>query len=240
MKPPHTLSVRRCPLSERFSPFFLLGSQPPCSKKKNSPQWNEFMCESQSDRFGWSQGGSETAMLCCSLSLTVFSLHFFPTWYWTPWCSTWVTILPFEIKMASFSKAKADIMQAQRWAIFLQGGVCSSLGWVIAKRESWAEQEERSGKVQRGARLPEQRRAGQLLPWPKKIVTAEKFMRLIDSPIMWCRAISSFGSTSTRLAVSACRKLTLQIEVDVARHHMIALRINLMNILAVTIFFWPG
>ena len=70
----------------------------------------------------------------------------------------------------------------------------------------------------------------------KKIVTAEKFMRLIDGPIMWYRVISSFGSTATRLAVAARRELALQIEVDVARYHMIALRINLMNISAVTIF----
>ena len=38
--------------------------------------------------------------------------------------------------------------------------------------------------------------------------------------------------------VSARRELALQIEVDVARYHMIALRINLMNTLAVTIFFF--
>ena len=75
-----------------------------------------------------------------------------------------------------------------------------------------------------------------LLPWPKKIVTAEKVMRLIDGPIMWYRAISSFGSTATRLAVAARREVALQIEVDVARYHLIALRINLMNISAVTIF----
>ena len=74
----------------------------------------------------------------------------------------------------------------------------------------------------------------------KKIVTVEKFTRLIDGPIMWYHAISSFGSTATRLAVAARRELALQIEVDVARYHMIALRINLMNISAVTIFFWPG
>ena len=61
-------------------------------------------------------------------------------------------------------------------------------------------------------------------------------MRLIDGPIMWYRAISSFGSTETRLAVAARRELALQIEVDVARYHMIALRIKLMNISAVTIF----
>ena len=57
-------------------------------------------------------------------------------------------------------------------------------------------------------------------------------MRLIYSLIMWYRAISSFGSTSTRLAA----ELALQIEVDVAWYQMITLRINLMNISAVTIF----
>ena len=41
---------------------------------------------------------------------------------------------------------------------------------------------------------------------------------------------------ATRLAVAARRELALQIEVDVARYHMIALRINLMNISAVPFF----
>ena len=36
--------------------------------------------------------------------------------------------------------------------------------------------------------------------------------------------------------MTARRELALQIEVDVAWYHMIALRINLMNISAVTIF----
>ena len=39
-----------------------------------------------------------------------------------------------------------------------------------------------------------------------------------------------------RLAVAAHHELALQIEVDVARYHMIALQINLMNISAVTNF----
>ena len=70
----------------------------------------------------------------------------------------------------------------------------------------------------------------------KKIVTAEKFMRLICSSIMWYRAISSYGSTLTRLAASVRRELALQIQVNAACYLMIALRINLMNISAVTIF----
>ena len=40
--------------------------------------------------------------------------------------------------------------------------------------------------------------------------------------------------------MAACRELALLIEVDVASYHMIALRINLMNISAVTIFFGQG
>ena len=72
-----------------------------------------------------------------------------------------------------------------------------------------------------------------------KIITAEKFMRLIYSLIMCYRAILSFSSTSTQLAVSARRELALQIEVDVAWYHMITLRINLMNISAVAILFLP-
>ena len=68
-------------------------------------------------------------------------------------------------------------------------------------------------------------------------------MSLIDKLIMWNCAISSFGSISTRPAVWARRKLALQIKVDVAWSddiHMIALRINLMNISVVTTFFGQG
>ena len=50
----------------------------------------------------------------------------------------------------TFPKAKAVIMQVQRRATFL----CSPLDWVIGKRESWAEIEERSDKLQHGAQMP--------------------------------------------------------------------------------------
>ena len=50
------------------------------------------------------------------------------------------------------------------------------------------------------------------------------------------RVMSGFGSTSTRPAKPPCRELAFQIEVDVAWYHIIALRINLMNISAVTNF----
>ena len=43
-------------------------------------------------------------------------------------------------------------------------------------------------------------------------------------------------STSTGPAAAARCELALQTEVDVARYHMIALEINLMNFSAVTIF----
>ena len=43
------------------------------------------------------------------------------------------------------------------------------------------------------------------------------------------------GSCASRACVATCTR-KLQIEVDVARYHMIALHINLMSILAVTIF----
>ena len=85
-KPRHTLSVRRCP----FSPFLCRvpnRRQPTCSKKNFTTV--KRVCEStrRSDRVGWSRGGSETAMLCGSLTLqlwqshivAVFSLLFFPS-----------------------------------------------------------------------------------------------------------------------------------------------------------------
>ena len=54
-------------------------------------------------------------------------------------------------------------MQVQRRANFLPRGVCSSLGWVTGKQERWAEPKERRDKLQRGAQMPGQRRAGQLV-----------------------------------------------------------------------------
>ena len=83
--------------------------------------------------------GSLTLQVWQSHIVAVFSLLFFLS-CWTPWCSTWVTILPFEI---TWLLIPCCFMQAQPWAraIFLHRGVYSSLGWVIAKRESWAEQD---------------------------------------------------------------------------------------------------
>ena len=69
----------------------------------------------------------------------------------------------------------------------------------------------------------------------QKNLTAEKFMRLIYSLIMWYREISSFGLISTRHGASDSvrRELSLQIEVDVAWLHCGS--VNLMNNSAVTI-----
>ena len=53
--------------------------------------------------------------------------------------------------------------------------------------------------------------------------------------VISCDIELRFDSDATR-AVAGGRKLALQIEVDVASYHMIALWINLMNILAVMIF----
>ena len=79
-----------------------------------------------------------------------------------------------------------------------------------------------------------------ILPWPKKIVTAEKFMRLIrqSNHVKSCDIKLGFDIDATR--GSARRELALQIEVDLERYHMIAVRIYLMNISAVTIFFGQG
>ena len=63
-----------------------------------------------------------------------------------------------------FSKSESCIMQVQRSkSNFLHRGVCSPLDGVIGRRESSAELGERSDKLQRGARMPGQRRAGQLV-----------------------------------------------------------------------------
>ena len=63
-----------------------------------------------------------------------------------------------------FSKSESCIMQVQRSkSNFLHRGVCSPLDGVIGRRESSAELGERSDQLQRGARMPGQRRAGQLV-----------------------------------------------------------------------------
>ena len=63
-----------------------------------------------------------------------------------------------------FSKSESCIMQVQRSkSNFLHGGVCSPLDGVIGRRETSKELGERSDKLQRGAPMPGQRRAGQLV-----------------------------------------------------------------------------
>ena len=74
-----------------------------------------------------------------------------------------------------------------------------------------------------------------ILPWPKNHYRRE--IHEVDPTVRsWYRVISSFGSTSSRPGGICASRVALQIEVDVAWHRMIALRINLMNISAVTIF----
>ena len=138
-----------------FSPFFFVGFPTAANQrvpKKISPQaqWNEFMTlwveRSQSDRVGWSRGGNETAMLCGSLTFdTAVAVCqcscFFPAFF--------RAVEHHGVQPESLSYHSKLIwllipccyLQAQAWAIFLHRGVYSSLGWVIAKRESWAEQD---------------------------------------------------------------------------------------------------
>ena len=70
----------------------------------------------------------------------------------------------------------------------------------------------------------------------KKIVTAEIFMRLIRSAIMWYLATStSICNASSRRAATAS-SVAVEPKLDIARYHMIGPSINLMNFSAVTIF----
>ena len=75
----------------------------------------------------------------------------------------------------------------------------------------------------------------------KKIVTTEKFMRLIYNSIMWYRVISSFDSTTTRPMVSVRRELALQILKsmlhDITWSHCGS--ISWISGLQ-RFFFWPG
>ena len=72
---------RRC----SFSPLFLSGSQPPPTsvfqkifttvKRVHVKRVHVWVEWSRSDRVGWSRGGSETAMLCGSLTLQLWQSH---------------------------------------------------------------------------------------------------------------------------------------------------------------------
>ena len=65
--PPHTLSVRRYP----FRLFFFVRFPTSANQrvpKKISQRVHVWVERSRSDRVGWSRGGSETAMLCGSLT----------------------------------------------------------------------------------------------------------------------------------------------------------------------------
>ena len=71
-----------------------------------------------------------------------------------------------------------------------------------------------------------------ILPWPKKSLQPRYSWGW--SAVRSCDIELRFDIDATHS--TARRELALQIEVDVAWYHMIALRINLMNISAVTIF----
>ena len=134
------------------------------SKKKSSPQWNEFICESnycEAITLGWAREGAKR-----QCHIAVSHLLFFP-------CS-----FPFvgnEHNEPLFPKPKATIMQIQRRAHFLhRSAFISGLSDQEArelseargrKRESWAKPEEGSDKFQHGAQMPGQRRAGQLVKY---------------------------------------------------------------------------
>ena len=84
-----------------------------------------------------------------------------------------------------FPKVKAVFLQVQRSkSNFLHRGVCSPLDGVIGRRESSAELGERSDKLQRGARMPGQRQAGQLV-FHKK--SKERLVKVATEVARLCR-----------------------------------------------------
>ena len=133
--------------------FFLSGSQPrPTNvfQKKISPQWNEFMCES-SNRKAIELGGagdgtnrqcyvavSHLIQLWQSDIVAVFSLLFFRAVEHRHGVQP--ESLSYHSKL-TWLLIPCCYLHAQPWEIFLHRGVYSSLGWVIAKRESCAEQD---------------------------------------------------------------------------------------------------
>ena len=105
----------RCPYPFRL--FFLSGSnrrQPKWWKKEfHHSKTSSYVSRVIVKRLSWVELGRErNGNVMWQSHISCFSLLFFP------WCSTWVNILRFKIKMASFSKAEAAVRQAQRWAHF--------------------------------------------------------------------------------------------------------------------------
>ena len=73
-----------------------------------------------------------------------------------------------------------------------------------------------------------------VLPWPKKIITAEIFMRLIRTAIMWYHARStSICNASSRRAEPRVASMS---NPSLISHDFTWLSVNLMNFSAVTIF----
>ena len=88
---------------------------------------------------------------------------------------------PHHIHVQVVRSANARATPLEQWKSNLSKS--SSMAWVIAKRESWAEKAEwrkmsgacqrrEAPKVQRGARMPGQRRAGKLVYTVKSLFSA--------------------------------------------------------------------
>ena len=125
MKPLHTLSARRAPLSERFQPFFLSGSQPqPTNVKQAIVSSPRTLLEPFQ--------AAETRLAFCH--------------------SSW-------LRLRTFSNMEDLLEEGQQ---------------TPAKQTQVAQ----SAQVQRGARMPGQCRAGQLviyiIQWPYSILAQEE------------------------------------------------------------------
>ena len=149
--------------------------------EKSSPERNEFISElayREAMKSGWAREGAKRRcyVAVSHLSSALFSSIFSFCGKWTQWCLTRVTFFP---------KAKAAITHVKKRATFLPWGVCSSLGRVTGKRESWAEPEEQSDKLQRGARMTEQHRVSQLVHNKRWTV---RLLQHLGPPCLWNQA----------------------------------------------------
>ena len=139
---------------------FLLQTNKSSTKKKFSidiVKWvHSWVDLSRSDKVGLSQGESEAAMICCSVTLALF-----PCFFLLSETSTMMYML--NPSHFFFPKAKGAIMQVQRRANFLPWGVCSCLDW--AKGSEKAERSQRSGAATPGwsASFAERVKTGR--PW---------------------------------------------------------------------------
>ena len=114
----------------------------------------------------WLQGGSETAMLCCTLAINIyfpclFSRADIEHYGVQPESLSYHS----KLKWLLFPKVKAAILQAQKLSNFSPQGSLFLSGLSDRETRKLSRARGTKRRTLRGARMPEQRRAGQLVDY---------------------------------------------------------------------------